>query len=400
MKHLTTIATAVFATTATAFSSTPQPVLRGEATIASSFPDDRPCAVSEDSTVGFRITGGEDSPEPLKLHSIDIGPIGVMPVLQTIDIDAQLYGNALDLAMRVSGDRLYLLSPLTIIDISDPTNMTILGQHPDGFPTFNPGPSAIAVQGTTVYIVGPNRDIKVFDCTDPTNIVSMGTIQLPGSRSSISIETLGNDQLVIGRDWDGITIHDSSAPGMLPTVGSVSGFQANSMDVDEQNGIVYTIRRDTSRQYLTSVDISNPNAPVMLDQENLDDLQLFGGAGAIAVVNEQILAVYIEYGRIELFDVSDPANIIRMAPILTSAANLASTNAGELVVSSRDGIEVYEFNACAADLTGDGSLDFFDVSAFLAAFSAQDPIADFNADGQYNFFDVSEFLNLFNTGCP
>jgi hypothetical protein len=56
--------------------------------------------------------------------------------------------------------------------------------------------------------------------------------------------------------------------------------------------------------------------------------------------------------------------------------------------------------SCPADLTGDGVLNFFDVSAFLNAFGAQDPIADLNNDGLYNFFDVSDFLNLFSLGCP
>jgi hypothetical protein len=56
--------------------------------------------------------------------------------------------------------------------------------------------------------------------------------------------------------------------------------------------------------------------------------------------------------------------------------------------------------SCEADLTGDGSLDFFDVSAFLNAFNAQDPIADFTGDGMFDFFDVSAFLNAYNAGCP
>ena len=55
---------------------------------------------------------------------------------------------------------------------------------------------------------------------------------------------------------------------------------------------------------------------------------------------------------------------------------------------------------CPADLTGDGSVNFFDVSAFLQAFSAQDPIADFTNDGNWNFFDVSAFLSAFAAGCP
>jgi len=52
-----------------------------------------------------------------------------------------------------------------------------------------------------------------------------------------------------------------------------------------------------------------------------------------------------------------------------------------------------------ADLTQDGILNFFDVSAFLQLFSVMDPKADFNSDGGFDFFDVSAFLQSFNNAC-
>ncbi len=55
---------------------------------------------------------------------------------------------------------------------------------------------------------------------------------------------------------------------------------------------------------------------------------------------------------------------------------------------------------CPADLTGDGVLDFFDVSAFLNAYNAMESAADFDNNGVFDFFDVSAFLNAFNAGCP
>jgi len=55
---------------------------------------------------------------------------------------------------------------------------------------------------------------------------------------------------------------------------------------------------------------------------------------------------------------------------------------------------------CPADLTDDGNLNFLDVSAFLAAFGAADPIADFTGEGDFNFLDVSAFLAAFGAGCP
>ncbi len=61
----------------------------------------------------------------------------------------------------------------------------------------------------------------------------------------------------------------------------------------------------------------------------------------------------------------------------------------------------YEMDAgCRADINGDGALNFFDISAFLTAFSAMDPSADFTGDGAFNFFDISTFLSEFAAGCP
>jgi hypothetical protein len=58
--------------------------------------------------------------------------------------------------------------------------------------------------------------------------------------------------------------------------------------------------------------------------------------------------------------------------------------------------------ACTADLAAPwGQINFFDLSAFLAAYNAQQPSADLALpSGVFNFFDVSAYLNAFNTGCP
>lgn len=56
---------------------------------------------------------------------------------------------------------------------------------------------------------------------------------------------------------------------------------------------------------------------------------------------------------------------------------------------------------CPGDVNNDGVLDFFDISAYIGHFSAQDPRADYSGnDGVFNFFDVSDFLDAYNAGCP
>lgn len=48
-----------------------------------------------------------------------------------------------------------------------------------------------------------------------------------------------------------------------------------------------------------------------------------------------------------------------------------------------------------------GQLTFADISAFLAAFSSNDPLADLAAPvGQFTFADISAFLASFTAGCP
>jgi len=55
---------------------------------------------------------------------------------------------------------------------------------------------------------------------------------------------------------------------------------------------------------------------------------------------------------------------------------------------------------CDVDINCDGNLDFFDISAFLAAFTLMDPRADFTGDGEFDFFDISAFLAQYQSGCP
>jgi hypothetical protein len=54
-------------------------------------------------------------------------------------------------------------------------------------------------------------------------------------------------------------------------------------------------------------------------------------------------------------------------------------------------------NPCPADFTGDGVLNFFDVSAFIQEYNNG---GDYNGDGSTNFFDVSQFIQDYNAGCP
>ncbi|MFK7883672.1 MAG: GC-type dockerin domain-anchored protein [Phycisphaerales bacterium] len=56
---------------------------------------------------------------------------------------------------------------------------------------------------------------------------------------------------------------------------------------------------------------------------------------------------------------------------------------------------------CPADVASPfGTLNFFDISAYIGLYNSGVPAADYNADGLLNFFDISAFIALYNAGCP
>jgi hypothetical protein len=112
------------------------------------------------------------------------------------------------------------------------------------------------------------------------------------------------------------------------------------------------------------------------------------------------------YALIQGFDEVAPDQFVEISShlyIIDPASGIASDLGVVQADGTWDAVTLVVDDAqsqCIADLTGDGFLDFFDVSAFLSAYNAQDPLADFTGDSVYNFFDVSAFLNAYNAGCP
>lgn len=55
---------------------------------------------------------------------------------------------------------------------------------------------------------------------------------------------------------------------------------------------------------------------------------------------------------------------------------------------------------CAADINGDGQLDYLDISGFLLLYSNGELSVDFDGTGDVDFLDMREFLRLYLLGCP
>ncbi|MCA9276918.1 MAG: hypothetical protein KDA29_12915 [Phycisphaerales bacterium] len=171
--------------------------------------------------------------------------------------------------------------------------------------------------------------------------------------------------------------HPTLTPGDLYGLGLSGGGSLRLLHIDLQSNTV------VSSQFITGIGF-NPQFETGLD---------FASDGTL-------------YALIQGFDEVQPDVFVEISSHLYTI-NPANGNATDLGVVQADGTWdavtlVIDEGAisCPADLTGDGMLNFFDVSAFLNAYNAMDPQADFTGDGMYNFFDVSAFLNAYNAGCP
>lgn len=122
--------------------------------------------------------------------------------------------------------------------------------------------------------------------------------------------------------------------------------------------------------------------------------------GSSDIALDGTLTVNIDDGYVPVF--GDLWEIIDGGNHTGEFTQVNSPNApfGLIFKAVYEGDRMYVVLSCEADLNSDGAIDFFDVSAFLAAYSSGDLMADFTGDGQLNFFDVSAFLQVFSAGCP
>lgn len=115
-------------------------------------------------------------------------------------------------------------------------------------------------------------------------------------------------------------------------------------------------------------------------------------AGQYGTVPEQIHLAVLSYGSAD----GSTLTITNQVPFTLDGDGNAEPNEFAMI----ELCSMTDEGCCLGDFTGDGVLNFFDVSAFLGAFSSGDLAVDFTNDGVLNFFDVSAFLTAFSDGCP
>jgi len=190
-----------------------------------------------------------------------------------------------------------------------------------------------------------------------------------------------------------------------------SPFGFNGVSIGPGETISIHLNNDADPGDASQIDASSlgPFAGFELDAYGLG-LYFPGGAGFVNFGDGNLIADHLQWslGGADNSTADDRSDEAVAGGVGTDdsawisvASDTVSIELADLDFGELHGPDDYVVNgACAADINGDGALDFFDVSQFLNGFTAMDPAADFNGDGNFDFFDVSAFLGAFTAGCP
>lgn len=243
---------------------------------------------------------------------------------------------------------------ILVVDVKDPTSPQLIGSVESGFDPQFSYTSNISVRYNYVYAAAAAAGVLVFDVSQPTHPTWVGGLFLGQNFVGNDIDIKDN-YAYLAAGGGGLIVLDISNPLSISKVGNYSIGDTHSYKVHVDNGVAYV--GSVNLPSLSLIDVSNPTDPIGLAQHGVIDWPR-----EIQVIGETAYCSTRNHG-LEILDLSDCSN-------------------------------------CAADFNADGSLDFFDINVFLAAFTTQDPLADFTSDGQYDFFDISAFLTAFAAGCP
>ncbi len=344
-----------------------------------------------------------------------------------------------------------LLGGIDVFDVSDPSDPVSVGfiyPQVDGPYVFTTGH---LVQDTTVYIAVDGfgfQGIWAGDFRDLSSVVTHGTIRV-GENGKLKVE---GDRLYTrygglgGLDFFGFRIFDVGDPGAMSLVSETmtsgmlfdyevagtmlyaadgdSGFEiwdvkdaANPrlMGVYNDPGfqareivIVGTTAYVSSGQGVYVFDVVDPMSPALVGSFVIPNPSADGaGVGNSLSVEGDVVYVMNGLSEMLVIDARNLSSMGLMGSLLfedTPADFMVDGGIGYFANGTlSEGFLVADLsipcNTCLADLTGDGVLDFFDISAFLTALAAGDPVADFTGDGSFDFFDISVFLGDFSFGC-
>gem|GEM_PF-6505622 len=319
---------------------------------------------------------------------------------------------------------------LQAFDISDPINPLMVSESPASYQWLGkPEPCG----DDYLLSVRPDSGLLIFDVSNPNEIELAGSVALPSFMfqfgANFGYEVVGELMYYYHSD-DGVSIVDLSNTALPMVIGHINfGNTQNDepRDITGRDGYAYVMLYNSD---MVTLDLSDPTNPIEADRLATDwtfvplSDRLVYGDGMIAHVNRNTMdfydvqnpdspvfmsrydggtssdflitphiegdrayvatqqdpfftAVYDRAPDFLMLDISDPTMPLVIGGHETRLATGvydAQYVEGSVYLSVNPSLEevflIEGCNVCLADLTGDGMLNFFDVSAFLSAFAA------------------------------
>jgi hypothetical protein len=248
------------------------------------------------SLYGFCVDGhlGYFADGPLGLYVRNVSAPGATTAIDNFNTP----GNCTDVI--VDGNIAYVAdgpAGVIIFNVTDPSNLEVLGSYDtSGFAR------RLAFQGKTLFVADSAGGVVVLDVSDPTHPSHVNVFTTP---YAWDIDLYAGD-IVVGTDNGIILIRYGGGIDLLTHYNSLNlGYEI--WDVRVQGDTAYIAAGPDG--FLT-VDISDPGNPVFLD-----NYSLISASFKKLDVQGHIAAVMAD-SILQLYDISDPANIEPMGYIL------------------------------------------------------------------------------------
>lgn len=280
---------------------------------------------------GLRVIDISDSTHPVQTGYLD------------------LYGDLTAMA----GDSLLIYCPLSMgasnnvytINVSDPSDPQVLDNFTCPVMTVD-----LAVKGNLVFVACWWDGVRVFDISDPSNIVqiahTMGWTQggIPGETfcyaQAIAVE--GNYLYIVDygpfseEDTYGLYILDVSDPANPVLANRFQGITGHPVDIAVKGTVIYSA---DGYGGVEAIDVSDPLNPSSLSYVNLPD-----GATGITVEDNFAYASNYIMGGVEVMDIKDPADMQLTGwykPSGCFALSAASQEGRIFIADGLGGIQIY-----------------------------------------------------------
>ena len=210
-------------------------------------------------------------------------------------------------AVTVSGDYAFLVdydNGLYVIDISDPTTPTFLGNYD------TPGGAwDVTVSGDNAFLVDYSYGFYVIDISNPTSPTQIGYYNTPGYAYGV---TVSGDYAFVADGAAGLQVLNISDP-TNPTLLGNYDTPGGAVDVTVSGDYAFVADNPYG---LYVIDISDPTTPTLLGFYNTP-----GYANGVTVLGDY--AFVANQHSLQIIDISDPANPLPLGICNSSAWKVA-----------------------------------------------------------------------------